>query len=91
MPQVDLTELTREELEDALEGLGIERYRARQVFGWVYRRNVTDFGAMTDLARAQRETLAGHFAITTLPIAHRDTSSDGTEKFLLTLQDGRHI
>ncbi|MBP1636188.1 MAG: rlmN, partial [Acidobacteria bacterium] len=57
MPPVDLTELTRRELEAALADEGLERYRARQIFQWVYRRGVTDFAAMTDLPAAQRETL----------------------------------
>jgi 23S rRNA (adenine2503-C2)-methyltransferase len=91
MPQVELTELTRAELEEALSALGLERYRARQVFQWVYRRGVTEFDRMTDLSAAHRLALAGHFRISTLPIARRDVSEDGTQKFLLTLQDGRHV
>jgi 23S rRNA (adenine2503-C2)-methyltransferase len=91
MPIGELTELTRTELEDALAGLGVQRYRARQVFQWVYRRGVSDFAAMTDLSLDARRTLAERFSISTLPIARRDSSIDGTEKFLLTLQDGRHI
>jgi 23S rRNA (adenine2503-C2)-methyltransferase len=91
MPQVDLTELTRTELEAALAAEGLERYRARQIFQWVYRRGVTEFAAMTDLPSAQREALAARFRITTPPIAKRDVSEDGTEKFLLTLQDGRQV
>jgi 23S rRNA (adenine2503-C2)-methyltransferase len=91
MPQVELTELTRAELEAALAARGLERYRARQIFHWVYRRGVTDFAAMTDLRAAQRDALAGLFRISTLPVARRDVSEDGTEKFLLALQDGRHV
>jgi 23S rRNA (adenine2503-C2)-methyltransferase len=91
MPQVELTELTRAELEAALVAVGLERYRARQIYRWVYRRGVTDFAAMTDLPGAQRDTLAALFRISALPIARRDVSEDGTEKFLLALQDGRHI
>jgi 23S rRNA (adenine2503-C2)-methyltransferase len=91
MPTVELTELTRAELEEALESLGVERYRARQIFQWIYRRGVADFEAMTDLSLGHRQALSGHFSITTLPIDRRDASTDGTEKFLLTLQDGRHI
>jgi 23S rRNA (adenine2503-C2)-methyltransferase len=91
MSLVELTELTRAELEDALHAAGIERYRARQVFRWVYRRGVSDFHRMTDLSGGHRETLAGQFQVSTLPVAHRDESEDGTQKFLVTLQDGRHI
>jgi 23S rRNA (adenine2503-C2)-methyltransferase len=91
MPQVELTELTRTDLEEALTAEGLERYRARQIFHWIYRRGVVDFAAMTDLPAALRETLAGRFRISTLPVARRDISEDGTEKFLLALQDGRHV
>jgi 23S rRNA (adenine2503-C2)-methyltransferase len=91
MPLVDITELTRAELEEALGALGFEPYRARQVFQWIYRRGVSDFERMTDLSAAHRRDLAGRFHIPILPVARRDVSEDGTEKFLLTLQDGQHI
>ena len=91
MPQIELTELTRTELEAALLAEGLERYRAGQIFQWVYPRGVADFAAMTDLPAAQRTALAARFRISTPPIARRDVSEDGTEKFLLTLQDGRHV
>ena len=91
MSQVELTELTLAELEAALAEAGLERYRARQIFQWVYRRGVNGFEAMTDLPAAQRTALAGRFLISTPHIARRDISEDGTEKFLLTLQDGRHV
>ena len=84
-PVRDLAELDRPELEAALEGLGYERFRARQLYQWIYHRGVTDLSAMTDLPRAMRERLAGEFTISTPAIAHRDESVDGTEKFLLRL------
>jgi 23S rRNA (adenine2503-C2)-methyltransferase len=87
----DLAELDRLGLEAALERRGHERFRARQIFRWIYRRGTTDVLAMTDLSRALRESLAGEFALTTPQIAARERSSDGTEKFLLTLGDGRQI
>jgi 23S rRNA (adenine2503-C2)-methyltransferase len=91
MPQVDLAELTRAELEAALLAGGLQRYRAAQIFEWVYRRGAEGFAEMTNLPAAQRQTLEGRFRISTLPIARRDVSEDGTEKFLLTLQDGRQV
>jgi 23S rRNA (adenine2503-C2)-methyltransferase len=87
----DLGELDRPGLEAALEERGYERFRARQIFRWIYRRGITDIGAMTDLPRPLRECLAGEFTLATPQIAVRDRSSDGTEKFLLALRDGRQI
>ena len=87
----DLAGLDRLALETALEERGHERFRAKQIFGWIYRRGVTDIQSMTDLPRALRETLATDFKLTTPHLATRERSLDGTEKFLLTLADGRQI
>ena len=88
---IDLAELERPALEAALAERGHEAFRARQLFAWIYRRGVTDVGAMTDLSHELRATLATSFSLTTPEIVHRDRSTDGTEKFLLRLADGRQI
>ena len=87
----DLADLEREALESALEARGHKRFRARQIFRWIYARGVTDVGAMTDLPRDLRAHLVQAYALTTPVLAHRETSIDGTEKFLLRLADGRHL
>ena len=87
----DLAELERPALETALEARGHERFRARQIFGWLYKRGVSDVAAMTDLSRELRLTLSSDFTIATPALAHRDTSIDGTEKFLLKLGDGLQV
>jgi 23S rRNA (adenine2503-C2)-methyltransferase len=87
----DVVELERSSLEAAFERLGLERFRARQVFHWVYRRGVTSFDAMTDLSRPLRQSLAATAAITTPRVIQRERSADGTEKFLLELADGKQI
>jgi 23S rRNA (adenine2503-C2)-methyltransferase len=87
----DLAELDRLMLEAALEERGQERFRAKQIFRWLYRRGITDIHSMTDLPRTLRETLATDFELTTPEIAARERSADGTEKFQLTLADGRQI
>src|SRR5262245_46933208 len=87
----DLGELDRVGLEAALEERGHQRFRARQIFRWIYRRGVTDLEAMTDLPIPLRESLAREFSLATPQVAARDRSSDGTEKFVLALGDGRQI
>jgi len=88
---VDLAELVRAALEDAFQKLGLERFRARQVFRWIHHQGVTSFDLMTDLSQQLRATLAASCRISTPTIAQRQLSSDGTEKFLLQLADGRQI
>ncbi len=88
---LDLAELERPMLEDALAARGQERFRARQIFAWIYGRGVTDPSAMTDLSRGLRAALEAEFTLTTPTVVARERSSDGTEKFLLQLADGRQI
>jgi 23S rRNA (adenine2503-C2)-methyltransferase len=88
---LSLIELERPALEAALAECGHERFRARQIFGWIYRRGATDIEAMTNLPRNLRETLASRFSLTTPRVVAREHSADGTEKFLLELADLRRI
>jgi len=87
----DLADLERSALEEALSARGHQRFRARQIFGWIYRRGVTGVSAMTNLPRDLRETLERDFEFTTPALAARERSADGTEKFLLRLSDGRQV
>jgi 23S rRNA (adenine2503-C2)-methyltransferase len=88
---MDLAGLERAALEAQLEGRGMPRFRARQIFRWIHHRGVTDIGAMTDLPLELRASLAESFTLTTPTLVAREKSSDGTEKFLLRLGDGKQI
>jgi len=88
---IDLAELTLTELEALFDQRHLPRFHARQIFRWIWKRGVTDFSAMTDLGLALREQLAEDFRISTPAIVRRDVSEDGTQKFVLALQDARRI
>ena len=90
-PRPDLANLERAALESALEARGHQRFHARQIFRWIYKHGVTDVDAMTDLSRDLRADVAREFTLSTPALAQRETSVDGTEKFLLRLADGTHI
>ena len=87
----DLGSMDLAELEAALETRGHPRFHARQIFSWIYAKGVTDFEKMTNLSRPLRADLAEHFRIATPTILGKETSSDGTVKLLLGLEDGRRI
>jgi 23S rRNA (adenine2503-C2)-methyltransferase len=89
--RIDLAELDRSELEASFQAAGLEPFRARQVFQWIWRRGITDFARMTDLSKTLRATLADRFEIATPVIERRDRSEDGTTKVVLCLADGRRI
>ena len=90
-PSLNLVELERHALEAAFEQRGLDRFRARQLFRWIYRHGVTSFDAMTDLPRPLRTALTADFTLTTPQILGRERSIDGTEKFLLEVSDGCRI
>ena len=89
--RIDLAELSLAELETLLAERGQPRFRARQVFQWIWKRGVTDFAAMSDLSRELRASLAADFCVATPAIARHDRSEDGTEKLVLRLHDDRQI
>jgi 23S rRNA (adenine2503-C2)-methyltransferase len=64
------------------------KLRAKQVFHWLYHRGVTDFEAMTDIAKTMRPWLAERFVIGRPDIVLAQHSTDGTRKWLLRTADG---
>jgi 23S rRNA (adenine2503-C2)-methyltransferase len=90
-PTVNLAELELPEIEAEFQSRGLERFRARQVFRWIYRRGIAEFGAMTDLSHRLRTSLAAAFTIPTPRLVRDDQSADGTRKLLLELGDGKQV
>jgi len=87
----DISELEPADLEAALGELGVERFHSRQIYRWIYRRGVSDFAQMTDLSLGLRQQLAHRFVLGTPTVQKRQRSADGTEKFLLRLEDGQLV
>lgn len=90
-PLPDVAGLERAELETLLEVRGIEPYRARQIFHWVYQRGVTDFEQMTDLSKPLRARLPELLRVSAPVVVGSERSMDGTSKLVLGLEDGRRI
>ncbi len=89
---LDLTPAqARARLEEFARTDGLPAYRVRQVLRHLWVAPASDFAAMTDLPVALRERLAQRFVLPRLAIAARETSADGTEKFLFRLADGEAI
>lgn len=78
-------------LQSWMRERGEPPYRATQVFGRLWQRPVADFDAMSELPKALRESLAQSFRLSSLELATRQRSNDGTEKFLFRLHDGQLI
>ena len=81
----------RQALLSAMAQLAQPSYRAEQVLRRLWINPAADFDAMTELPAALRTSLAERFVLPRLSLAVRQSSSDGTEKFLFTLADGQSI
>jgi 23S rRNA (adenine2503-C2)-methyltransferase len=88
---MNVAELDRAEMEAAFAERGVPAFHGRQVFHWIHGRGVTDFAEMTDLSQQLRATLVESLTIKTPVLEAKQTSEDGTTKFLLKLEDGRHV
>ncbi|MBT2668424.1 23S rRNA (adenine(2503)-C(2))-methyltransferase RlmN [Bacillus sp. ISL-4] len=83
--------LTFEQLTSWLSDHGHKKFRASQVWEWLYRTRVTNFSEMTDVNKECIKLLEEHFVIQTLTEHVKQESADGTIKFLFKLQDGNLI
>jgi len=66
-------------------------FRGSQVLRHLWQNPTASFAEMTDLPVAFRALLAGHFELPRLQLVTRQTSTDGTEKFLFRMHDGEFI
>ncbi|GMK40315.1 putative dual-specificity RNA methyltransferase RlmN [Paenibacillus sp. CCS19] len=82
---------TQEQLIEWLQPHGHKKFRAQQVWDWLYRKRVTTFAEMTDVNPACIALLEEHYAISTLEEHTKQVSADGTVKFLFRLSDGNLI
>ncbi|MFS0603063.1 23S rRNA (adenine(2503)-C(2))-methyltransferase RlmN [Peribacillus frigoritolerans] len=83
--------LTFEQLTAWLSDHGHKKFRASQVWEWLYRTRVTSFSEMTDVNKECIKLLEEHFVIQTLTEHVKQEAADGTIKFLFKLQDGNLI
>src|SRR5262249_2303159 len=80
-----------DELKEALVAVGLEPFRAKQVWSWIYFHGAQDFEKMTTLAKPAREKLAAHFTGVRPQAVQDQKSKDGTRKWLLRMSDGQDI
>jgi len=84
----DIRSLTKEELLEECLTLGEKKFRANQVWEWLWLKSARSFDEMTNLSLAFRAKLAEHFTFHTMTIANKQKSSDGTIKYAFKLHDG---
>lgn len=84
----NLVGLSREELEAELAEIGLPKFRAKQLWHWIYHQGETDFEKMTTLAKDLRVKLADSYVVGRPTVATEQLSEDRTRKWLLRFVDG---
>jgi 23S rRNA (adenine2503-C2)-methyltransferase len=91
----NLLNMLPSDAEERLRAFAVEQgekpFRGSQVARHLWQSPADNFAAMTDVPAAFRALLDDHFTMPRLGLAMRQTSSDGTEKFLFRLDDGEFI
>lgn len=80
-----------DELQEGLINMGEKKFRAEQIFKWIYKEKVKSFDEMTNLSIELREKLKENYTMCNYNILKKQESKDGTKKYLFDVLDGNAI
>lgn len=89
--KIILSGLTQEGFEKIAEKLDASKFRARQLHNWIYLKSVKSIDDMTDLSKDFREKLSQIAEVSDTKIRTKQTSDDGTIKYLVEYPDGNCV
>ena len=87
----NIRNLSFEELVSILEKMGEKKFRAKQVYEWLWQKNATSFDDMTNLGLALREKLEYSFLIDKIKLDDQQISSDKTIKCAFSVGEGKVV
>ncbi len=87
MEKLNLKDLSFQKLEDFVVHQAWPRFRAEQLIDWIYQKGILQFSEMTNISMPCRQYLTEHCRISSIQQKNKEQSEDGTEKYLLTLED----
>ena len=91
MDKINLSSLNLEEINELIKPLKASSFRARQIFNWVYLKSAKSIDDMTDLSKSFRDELSKIAMISNATIKRKQTSKDGTIKYLIEYSDGECV
>lgn len=89
--KLDIRKCSLQDLEAFFENQGEKKFRARQVWEWLWKKGVRSFEDMSNLSLPLREKLGAHFLIQAIVEDKVQRSRDGTIKTRFRLHDGHMI
>ncbi|MCX6189484.1 MAG: 23S rRNA (adenine(2503)-C(2))-methyltransferase RlmN [Bacteroidetes bacterium] len=90
-PKQDIRALSLDEIMPIFVSLGQQKFRAKQVYEWLWKKSAHSFDEMTNLSKELRETLNNNFAINNVIVEKKQVSNDGTIKSRFQLHDNYFV
>jgi len=90
-PKKDIRSLTLPEMEVVITSMGWPKFRAKQIWHWVWKQQQKDFAQMTNIPQEILQFLAEHYIFCELIVDQTQKSLDGTIKNRIRLHDGQMI
>ena len=87
----NIKEYNLDELQEEMLAIGEKKYRAEQIFKWLYVEKVKEFDEMTNISIELREKLKQEYTMCNFKILKKQEASDGTKKYLFDVLDGNAI
>lgn len=87
----DIRSLSLEQLQSYLEERGEKKFRAKQIYEWLWQKHAASFEDMTNLSKALRERLSADFDLQHVAIEDIQQSQDGTRKYAFRLTNGQQV
>lgn len=87
----NIRQLSLRELEQYFETLGEQKFRAKQVYEWLWQKHAHSFEAMTNLSKELRAKLTDNFSLPALAVDATQYSADGTIKSRFRTQEGHLV
>ncbi len=87
---MNIYSLRRKDLENYFENIGQKKFKAVQVYEWLYKKKVTSFASMSNIKKEIIQKLEEDFEIATPEIIKIQNGKD-VHKFLFNMQDGEKI
>lgn len=87
----NIRELDLAAIEQYIERIGEKKFRAKQVYEWIWTKQALSFADMTNLSKELRQRLGDDFTLPALTIDATQYSADGTVKSRFKTWDGHLV
>ncbi len=91
MKKRNFYDMSLADLKEFFAEHGSEKFRAEQIFRWVYQKGVTNLDEMSNLSKRFRDEVKGFLDFNIPAVVHQMDSVDGTRKFLMAVEGGKNI